>query len=276
MNIIPSLVNQGRQSTMNYTTLEIEHQPQHSTLWLKRPERHNALNETLIQELSLAFTQLQQATEVRVIVLAGRGSSFCAGGDLDWMRRAANYSEAENLADAQQLANLLKIIYRCPKPVIARIHGAAIGGGTGLAAVCDIAIASTVARFGLSEVRLGLIPATIGPYVADAIGWRQARRYFLSGESISAERAVSLGLVHEVVADDELDSRISSLVAELNKGGPQAMASVKALLARLRQGSPWDDALLEDTAINIARIRIGAEAQEGLAAFFAKRPASWI
>lgn len=260
---------------MNYTTLQIEQQGKVATLWLNRPELHNALNETLIAELTDAMQALGHDASVRVIVLAGRGKSFCAGADLDWMRRAASYGEQENLADARNLATLLKTIYRSAKPVIARIHGPAMAGGTGLAAVCDIAIATDAARFALTEVRLGLIPATIGPYVADAIGWRQARRYFLSAERISAETALRLGLIHERVSEDALDARVADIAGELAGGAPGALREAKQLLAELRDGSPWDDALLEHTAGRIAAIRTSDEAREGLAAFFEKRPPSW-
>ncbi|BBH11948.1 enoyl-CoA hydratase/isomerase family protein [Chromobacterium haemolyticum] len=260
---------------MSYTTLEIEHSGKTATIWINRPDIHNAMNETLIAELTAAFTHLQLQADCRVIVLAGRGKSFSAGADLDWMRRAAGYSEEQNLADAQRLAAMLKSIYRSKKPVIARIHGAALAGGTGLAAVCDVAIATEAAKFGLTEVRLGLVPATIGPYVADAIGWRQARRYFLSAERIDAATALRIGLVHEVVPAEALDARVADIAEAMAQGAPQALSSAKDLLAMLREGSPWDDQLLEDTAGQIASVRAGAEAREGLAAFFDKRPPNW-
>ena len=260
---------------MPYTTLEIEHTGQTATVWMNRPELHNAMNEHLIADLTNAFRTLNEDHTVRVIVLAGRGKSFSAGADLDWMRRAANYSETQNLADAQRLAAMLKGIYRSKKPVIARIHGAAMAGGTGLTAVCDIAIATPAAKFALTEVRLGLIPATIGPYVADAIGQRQARRYFLTAERIDAATALNIGLVHEVVDEAELDSHVANIAAELIKGGPHALIAAKELLAELRESSPLDDNLLDDTAHSIAAIRISDEAREGLAAFFEKRPPGW-
>ncbi|MFN4238424.1 MAG: enoyl-CoA hydratase/isomerase family protein [Vogesella sp.] len=260
---------------MNYSTLEITRSGQVATVWMNRPELHNAMNEHLIADLTAAFRELNRDDAVRVIVLAGHGKSFSAGADLDWMRRAAGYTEAQNLEDANKLAAMLKGIYRSKKPVIARIHGAALAGGTGLTAVCDIAVATDAARFALTEVRLGLIPATIGPYVADAIGWRQARRYFLSAERIDAATALRIGLVHEVVAEDALDSRIAEIAAELGKGAPHALAAAKELLGCLHNSSPLDDELLSDTAHRIAAIRITDEAREGLAAFFEKRPPSW-
>src|SRR5574343_833189 len=218
---------------MNYSTLEITRSGQVATVWMNRPELHNAMNEHLIADLTAAFRELNRDDAVRVIVLAGHGKSFSAGADLDWMRRAAGYTEAQNLEDANKLAAMLKGIYRSKKPVIARIHGAALAGGTGLTAVCDIAVATDAARFALTEVRLGLIPATIGPYVADAIGWRQARRYFLSAERIDAALARQLGLVHDISPAEQLDARIGKLVQELCKGAPAAQAEAKLLLADL-------------------------------------------
>lgn len=261
---------------MSFETLEITQDDAIATVWMNRPAFHNAFNETLINELTQAFSQLGQDDSVRVIVLAGRGKSFSAGADLDWMKRAAGYTIEQNRADADKLAAMLKTIYRCPKPTVARVHGAAFGGGTGLTAVCDIAIASDAAVFSLSEVRLGLIPATIGPYVADAIGWRQARRYFLSAERMDAATAMRIGLVHETVVAEALDSRLQTVCAELLKGGPAAQHAAKVLLEGLRQGHPFDDNLLEDTAQRIAAIRATAEAREGLSAFFEKRPAAWL
>ncbi|MEQ6290103.1 enoyl-CoA hydratase/isomerase family protein [Vogesella sp. GCM10023246] len=260
---------------MTYSTLEIERAGQIATVWMNRPELHNAMNEHLIGDLAAAFRELNHDDSVRVIVLAGRGKSFSAGADLDWMRRAAGYSEAQNLEDAGKLAAMLKGIYRSKKPVIARIHGAAMAGGTGLTAVCDIAIATPGAKFALTEVRLGLIPATIGPYVADAIGWRQARRYFLSAERIDAASALRIGLVHEVVDEAQLDARVAEVAAELCRGGPHALSAAKELLGALRDSSPFADELLSDTAHRIAAIRITEEAREGLAAFFDKRPPRW-
>ncbi len=261
---------------MNFQTLEIEQHGGRAHVWMNRPDLHNAFNETLIQELTQAFEHLGQAEDVRVIILSGRGKSFSAGADLDWMKRASEYSFEQNKADADRLATMLKTIYRCPKPTIARVNGAAFGGGTGLTAVCDIAIASDKAVFSLSEVRLGLIPATIGPYVCDAIGWRQARRYFLSAERISAATALQIGMVHEVATAETLDTRIDALASELEKGGPAAQSAAKSLLEALRKGHPFDEALIDDSAQRIASIRVTPEAKEGLDAFFDKRPAAWI
>ena len=257
---------------MYFETLELERNGPIATVWMNRPDLHNAFNETLIAELTRAFVVLDGDDSVRVVILAGR----CAGADLAWMRRAADYSEEKNRADALALARMLKTLYRMQKPTIARVHGAAFGGGTGLTAACDMAIAADSATFALSEVRLGLIPATIGPYVADAIGWRQARRYFLSAERIDAALARQLGLVHEISPAEQLDARIGKLVQELCKGAPAAQAEAKLLLADLRAGSPLDDALLEKTAWHIARVRSQPEAREGLSAFLDKRPPGWL
>lgn len=261
---------------MTYDTLELEKQDGLVTVWMNRPERHNAFNETLIADLTACFAALSKDDSARVIVLSGRGKSFSAGADLDWMQRAASYTVEQNKADADKLALMLKTLYRCPKPTVARIHGAAMGGGTGLTAVCDIAIASEAAFFALSEVRLGLIPATIGPYVADAIGWRHARRYFLSAEKIDAQTAQRIGMVHEVVVPDALDARIEKITGELLKGSPAAQLASKDLLEVLRAGSPFDEAMLDDTARRIAEIRATSEAREGLSAFFEKRSPAWL
>ena len=262
---------------MTYQTLELDRASGGiTTVWMNRPELHNAFNETLIAELTDAFAALQDDPATRVIVLAGRGKSFSAGADLNWMQRAAGYTVEQNQADADKLAAMLRTLYRCGKPTIARVHGAAFGGGTGLTAVCDVAIAGQSAQFALSEVRLGLIPATIGPYVADAIGWRNARRYFLSAERLDAATAARVGLVHEVVADAELDARVAHVAAELAKGGPAALAAAKDLLAALRESHPFDEALLADTAHRIAALRATPEAREGLAAFLGKRAPAWL
>lgn len=261
---------------MHFTTLEVERKGAVATVWMNRPTVHNAFNETLIAELTQAFVGLDGEDSVRLVVLAGRGKSFSAGADLNWMRAAADYSEEKNRADALALARMLKTLHRMSKPTIAKVHGSAFGGGTGLTAACDIAIATDTAQFALSEVRLGLIPATIGPYVADAIGWRQARRYFLTAERIDAQTALRLGLVHEVCPETELDARIATVGVALLHGSPHAQAEAKQLLADLRGGSPQDDSLLEKTAWHIARVRTHPEAREGLTAFLEKRSPVWV
>lgn len=258
-----------------FQTLEIERQNSVATIWMNRPDRHNAFDENLIAELTAAFQALETDESVRVAVLAGRGKSFSAGADLNWMKRAAGYTVEQNLADARQLATMLRTLAELRKPTIARVHGAALGGGMGLAAACDLCIASTAASFATSEARFGLIPATIGPYVLRAIGARQASRYFLTAERMDARRAWELGLAHELTEPDELDARIRDIVNALVAGGPQAQAAAKDLIHALAD-RPVDDALVENTAQRIARIRATPEAKEGLSAFLEKRPPNWM
>lgn len=258
-----------------FQTLEIERQNSVATIWMNRPDRHNAFDENLIAELTAAFQALETDESVRVAVLAGRGKSFSAGADLNWMKRAAGYTVEQNLDDARKLATMLRTLAELRKPTVARVHGAALGGGMGLAAACDICVASTAATFATSEVRFGLIPATIGPYVLRAIGARQASRYFLTAERMDARRAWELGLAHELTEPDELDARIRDIVNALVAGGPQAQAAAKDLIRALAD-RPVDDALVKDTAQRIARIRATPEAKEGLSAFLEKRPPNWM
>jgi methylglutaconyl-CoA hydratase len=245
-----------------------------ATLTLSRPEVHNAFNDRVIAELTATFETLAADAAVRVLVLTGAGASFSAGGDLDWMRSMTRYTEDENRRDALALARMLDALDRFPKPTVARVNGAALGGGVGLVSGCDIAIAAETARFGLTEVRLGLAPATIAPYVVRAIGARQARRYFLTGERFDAPRALALGLVHEVVPATDLDAAVGRVIADLLKGGPAALAECKALV-RTVQDVAEREALMAATADLIARMRVTAEGQEGLAAFFDKRAPAW-
>jgi methylglutaconyl-CoA hydratase len=242
---------------------------------LNRPEIHNAFDDRLIAELTAALAALASDDGVRVVVLTGSGKSFSAGADLNWMRRTSTYGEAENLADARALAKLMATLNELPKPTIARVNGAALGGGTGLVACCDIVVASSHAMFGTTEVRLGLIPAVIGPYVVAAIGVRQARRLMLTGERIDAGEAARIGLVHEVVAADELDAAIATLMEHLLKGGPHALAAAKRLVHDLA-GRPIDAELIDYSTRRIAALRATPEAREGVAAFLDKRQASWL
>ena len=242
---------------------------------LNRPEIHNAFDDRLIAELTAALAALAHDDAVRVVVLTGSGKSFSAGADLNWMRRTSTYGEAENLADARALAKLMATLNELPKPTIARVNGAALGGGTGLVACCDIVVASSHAMFGTTEVRLGLIPAVIGPYVVAAIGVRQARRLMLTGERIGAGEAARIGLVHEIVAADELDAATATVLDDLLKGGPHALAAAKRLVHDLA-GRPIEPELIDDTARRIAALRATAEAREGVAAFLEKRPANWL
>jgi len=258
-----------------YQHLEVEQRGPVATVWMNRPERHNAFDEHLISELTAAFQSLGASDSVRALVLAGRGNSFSAGADVEWMRRAAGYDLDKNLNDARALAGMLRCIAETPKPTIARVHGAAIGGGMGLAAVCDIVIASTAAVFATSEVRLGLIPSAIGPYVVRAIGPRQAARYFLTGERLSAAVAERIGLAHAVVAPEALDDQVRQITDALLLGGPKAQQAAKELLGVVSH-STLNDELVEETAQRIARIRGTAEAREGIQAFLQKRPANWV
>lgn len=260
---------------MTYETLEIERAGAVATVWMNRPQVHNAFNETLIAELGAAWAALDADDAVRVVVLAGRGRSFSAGADLAWMQRAGAASEDANLADAGRLAGMLRGLAELSKPTVARVHGAALGGGMGLAAACDLCVAGSGAVFATSEVRLGLIPAAIGPYVIRALGERQAYRYFLTAERIDARRAAALGLAHEAVEADALDTRVRDLCDALLLGGPQAQRAAKALIRAVAK-RPVDDALVADTAHRIATLRATPEAREGLDAFLAKRPAAWV
>ena len=242
---------------------------------LARPDVHNAFDETLIAELTRTLAALDADPGVRVVVLAGQGKSFCAGADLNWMQRMAGYGHAENLADAGALANMLATLDRMAKPTIARVHGAAYGGGVGLVACCDIAIAAQEATFSLSEAKLGLIPATVGPYVVAAIGARQARRYFLSAERFTAAEALRIGLVHDVVPGDAIDERLDTLIDALLVAGPRAQAESKALI-RSVAARRIDDAVIADTVEWIAGVRASPEGREGVAAFLERRRPAWL
>jgi methylglutaconyl-CoA hydratase len=245
-----------------------------ATVTLARPEVHNAFDEALIADLTRALKALDADPAVRVVVLAGQGRSFCAGADLTWMQRMAGYDHAANLADAGALAAMLAALDRSAKPTIARVHGAAYGGGVGLIACCDIAIAAEEATFALSEARLGLIPATIGPYVVAAIGRRAARRYFLTAERFGAAEALAVGLVHAVVPAAGLDARVREIVDQLLAAGPRAQAESKALI-RAVAGRAIDDTVIADTVEWIAAVRASPEGREGIAAFLERRPPAW-
>lgn len=241
---------------------------------MARPEKHNAFDDILISDLSEMFEATGADDSVRVVILQGEGKSFSAGADLGWMQRMADYSEDENMADARKLAAMVRALNELPKPTIARVQGAAFGGGVGLVAACDIALASQAASFCLSEARLGLIPSVISPFVVEAIGVRAARRYFQTAERFDADEAHILGLVHEVVPRERLDHRIDELVDLLLANGPNAMAASKDLIRRVASG-PVDDEMTEDTARRIADIRATEEGREGVRAFLDKREPSW-
>ncbi len=245
-----------------------------ATLWLNRPDIHNAFDDGLIGEVTAALDRLAKDAAVRVVLLAGKGKSFSAGADLAWMKRMAGYSLAQNEADATALAAMLHRLDSLPKPTIALIQGAAMGGGVGLAAACDIAIAADNAVFALSETRLGLIPAVISPYVISAIGARAARRYFLTAERFDAPTAQTLGLVSAVVPPNKLMAEGARVAGLLHQNGPQAVVEAKQLIAAV-VGRPADAALRADTAARIARVRATAEGREGVAAFLEKRKPNW-
>ena len=244
-------------------------------LTLDRPEVHNAFNDALIAELTAALEALGADPGVRAVVLAAEGKSFSAGADLGWMQRMAGYGREENLADARALAKLMATLNELPKPTLALVQGPAFGGGVGLVACCDIALAADSASFSLSEVKLGLIPAVISPYVVAKIGESAARRYFLTGERFSAEQALSLGLLHEVVAPEALAAAGERLLAALFAGGPQSQSAAKALIRDV-VARPIEPPLIEETAGRIAEVRAGADARDGIAAFLEKRKPSWL
>ncbi len=260
---------------MPFQALEIELTGPVATIWMNRPELHNAFDETLIAELTAACIALDEDKDVRVVVLAGRGKSFSAGADLNWMKRAANNGLDDNLNDARALAHMLRTLAEMKKPTIARVQGAALGGGMGLASACDIAVASSKAIFATSEVKFGIIPSAISPYVLRAIGARQATRYFQSAERISADRAREIGLVHETVDAEQLDAKVQEIVSALLLGGPLSQAAAKDLI-RAVDGQIVNETLVEDTAHRIAHLRATPEAREGISAFLDKRQPNWI
>ncbi len=256
-------------------TLQISIAAGVATVTLNRPEVRNAFNDEVIAELSAAFTRLGNNPDVRAIVLAASGPAFCAGADLNWMRRMADYTRAENLADAAQLAEMLRVIYTCPKPTVARVQGDVYAGGMGLLAVCDMAVSADSASFCLSEVRLGLIPATISPYVIRAMGARAAHRYFLTAERFDAVQALRIGFVHAVVAPEQLDDKINQLVRNLVNASPNAVEECKTLLHNVA-GKELDAALITRTVESIANIRASDEGREGVQSFLQKRKPNWL
>jgi methylglutaconyl-CoA hydratase len=258
-----------------YTTLVVTLDNAVASVVLNRPDVRNAFNATLIAELTALLRALDADPGVRAVVLAGAGASFCAGADLHWMQQMAAFSPRQNRADAGALAAMLATLDALAKPTLARVHGAAFGGGAGLVACCDVAIGTPDATFAFSEARLGLIPAAISPYVVAAIGARAARRYFLTAERFSAAEAYRLGLLHELVPAQELDARIGALLGALLAAGPRAQAECKLLL-RAIVNRPVDARIVADTARRIARVRASPEGREGVAAFLAKRKAAWV
>lgn len=241
---------------------------------LNRPDLHNAFNEVLIAEITQAFDELGRRAEVRAIVLAGEGKSFCAGADVNWMKKMVGYSFEENVADAQLLARMLRTIHDCPKPVIACVHGAALGGGTGLVAACDMAVAIESAVFGFTEARLGIIPAVISPYALHKIGAAHARRYFLTAERFGAADALRIGLISHVAADrPAADAWLEQIIKEIKSNGPQAVTAAKGLIDDVLASS-WPN-VAGLTAKRIAERRVSDEGQEGLKSFLEKRKPKW-
>lgn len=258
-----------------YSTLEIEIKAQVATIWMNRPDVLNAFNEDLIADLGAACTDMERDANVRVVVLAGRGKHFSAGADLNWMKRASTYSHEENLQDARRFAHMLRTMAGLSKPTIARVQGAALGGGTGLAAACDMAIATQDATFATSEVKFGIIPSVISPYVLRAVGPRHALRLFQTAERISAQRALEIGLIGEVVASDHLDQAVTDLAQLLISGAPLAQKAAKDLITAIN-GQPINETTSEETAQRIARQRATTEAKDGITAFLEKRVPGWL
>lgn len=259
---------------MPYTTIQTRREDSVGSITFNRPDIHNAFNSTVISELSAAFTEMEKDRSVRVVVLTGAGNSFCAGADLNWMRGVISQSFDENLGESNALADLFWQIYSFKRPVIGRINGAAIGGGTGFVAVCDIAISSQSAVFSFSEVKIGVVPACIGPYVVKKMGEGKARELFITGERMNAQRAHEVGLVNKVVGDEQLDAEVNALIDSLLSSGPEAVAMAKRLVSGVggmtpEQFRPW-------TADMIAKLRVSPEGQEGMDAFLNKRKPNWV
>jgi methylglutaconyl-CoA hydratase len=259
---------------MKYENLEISVQSGVSVIWMNRPEVRNAFNETMIAELTRAYLNADADPGVRAVVLAGRGPAFCAGADLNWMKKMSGYSMEENHADAMGLATMLNTIYMMKKPTVARVHGPAFAGGMGLVAASDIAVAADAAEFCLSEVKLGLTAATISPYVVAAMGERSARRYFLSAERFGAAEALRIGLVHDVVPASQLDASVDALLAHLLAASPAAIAASKELIRNVARG-PIDQDMIAGTATRIAVARASDDGKEGIRSFLEKRKPSW-
>jgi methylglutaconyl-CoA hydratase len=259
---------------MSFTTVKYEKLDRIARVTFNRPEIHNAFNAVLITEMQQVFDEIKKDESIRVVVLTGAGKSFCAGADLNWMRSVINQSYEQNLSESLALAELFYSMYTCPRPVIGRINGAAIGGGTGFVAVCDIAIAARSAVFSFSEVKIGVVPACIGPYVIKKIGEGRTRELFITGKRMSAERAHEVGLVNTVVDDDRLDAEVEKLTRSVLSSGPQAVAMAKKLVSEVPAMSP--DEFKPYTAEMIARLRISEEGQEGMDAFLNKRKPKWV
>jgi methylglutaconyl-CoA hydratase len=260
--------------TVKLERLELHHDGPVARVWLNRPDARNAFDGLMVSELRKVLFDLRNVDSVRVIVLGGRGASFCSGADLAWMKAMAAFTREENLAEAQALADLFFTVDESPKPVVARVHGAALGGGAGLVAACDVPVAALGTQFGFTEVRLGLVPAVISPYVLRKIGISAARELFLTGERFEAVRAAEIGLVRQAVPEDDLDAAVDERVRELLKAGPRAVAEAKALIREVSFRSVEE--VQRYTVERIADLRISPEGQEGMRAFLEKRPPSWM
>ncbi len=259
---------------MAYTTVKYNKDGKIARVTFCRPEIHNAFNGTVITEMADVFAQIAADDDIRVVVLTGEGKSFCAGADLNWMRAVVKQSFEQNLAESNALADLFYQIYSLKRPVVGRINGAAIGGGTGFVAVCDIAIAGASAKFSFSEVKIGVVPACIGPYVIRKMGEGKARELFITGERMAADRAFEVGLVNRVVDDAQLDAEVEKLVKTILSSGPEAVAMAKKLVSEVPSMTP--DEFKPYTAEMIARLRISDEGQEGMDAFLNKRKPAWV
>jgi len=258
-----------------FTTLQLARDGAVARITLNRPELRNAFDDVVIAELTQAFTEVGADSAVRAVVLAANGPAFCAGANLNWMRRMADYTREENIADAAKLAEMLRVIAQCPKPTIARVQGDVYAGGMGLVAACDMAVSVDSAGYCLSEVKIGLVPATISPYVLRAMGTRAAQRYFLTAERFSAAEAHRIGLVHEVVAADALDAKVDELLKALTSASPDAVRACKRLVDDVA-GREIDAALIAGTVEGIADIRASAQGREGVQAFLQKRKPNWL
>ena len=257
------------------SALSIRYEGHRATITLTQPEIRNAFSDEVIAEITAAFVEVGARQDVRAVVLAAEGPAFCAGANLNWMRRMADYTRDENLRDADKLAQMLRVIYTCPKPTVARVQGDVYAGGMGLVACCDMAVAVDTAGFCLSEVKIGLIPATISPYVIRAMGARAVHRYFLTAERFDAAEALRIGFVHEVVGAGQLDAKVDELVKALTAASPNALRACKQLVHDVA-GQGIDDALIASTVDGIADIRASEEGREGVQSFLQKRKPSWL
>ena len=255
--------------------LELKVRNQCAIVILNRPEIRNAFDDALIAALTKMLKKLDADDSIRAVVLMGAGPAFCAGADLNWMKRMAGYTLKQNLADARALADMLKTLDRMSKPTIARVHGPAYAGGVGLVAACDIAVGTVEAEFALTEAKLGLSPATISPYVVRAMGERMAHRYFLTAEKFSAAEAFRIGLLSELCLPGEIDDKINELLGHIVSGGKDALTEIKDLIRAVSRGA-IDDPMIDDTAERIARIRVSKEGREGIASFLGKRKPAWV